>query len=281
MPLVRIVLCLVLVSGCFATICLSHPGNHGPQRIAPDNQIVPLDVGTVPEIPVSERVILRVRIVDANSGVLLPHRVRITDVQGRYYPPRGHTELGELVGHVDNATLEPDVVNRGNKSWAMIEDGTFTVHLRALDGYTVRLFHGLEFEQPAVTLNLACLARQTLERTFELNQGIDMQALGWMSADSHVHSLSPEGAVKQMKIEDVDYTNLMFIGPEHPLYTRGSVTGKPHPVSTKDHIVYVSQEVRDREQGHVTLMGMRDPIEPVLVYTGTGKTNPNLDRTSH
>ncbi|MDA0347383.1 MAG: CehA/McbA family metallohydrolase [Verrucomicrobia bacterium] len=274
MPSARLAIFLVLQISFSFSICTAHPGVHGTQRIAPNNQTVPLDVGTVPVIPEDQRVILKARVVNAHSGVPVPHRVRITDSQDRYYPPMGHTELGELEGHVDNATLEPDLVNRGNRSWAMIEDGTFTVHLRAIDGYSLRFFHGFEYEQPTIALNLSGQAGQTIVRTFKLKQGIDMQARGWMNADSHVHSLSPEGALRQMEIEDVDYTNLMFIGPEHPLYTRGLVTGKPNPVSTKDRIVYVSQEVRDMEQGHMTLMGMKDPIEPVLVYTGTGKTEP-------
>ncbi|QXD26115.1 CehA/McbA family metallohydrolase [Opitutia bacterium ISCC 51] len=257
-----------------ALILQAHPGAHGTQRIAPNNQTVPLDIGTIPTIPEEELVIMKAKVVNAHSGVLLPHRIRITDSQDRYYPPIGHTELGELEGHADNVTLEPDLINRGNKSWAMIEDGKFTVRLRAIDGYSVRLFHGFEFTQPVYEMNLSGKAGQTMERTFELKQHIDMQARGWMSADSHVHSLSPEGAMRQMAVEDVDYTNLMFIGPKHPLYTRGMVTGKPNPVSTKDRIVYVSQEVRDMEQGHMTLMGMQEPIEPVLVYTGTGKNEP-------
>lgn len=274
MPFFRSTLSLFLVIISFSSIGHSHPGAHGTQRIAPNNQTVPLDIGTIPTIPEEDLVILKARVVNAHSGVPLPHRVRISDAQGRYYPPLGHTELGELEGHVDNVTLEPDLVNRGNKSWAMIEDGEFTVRLRAINGYSVRLFHGFEYTQPTVSLNLAGLAGQTIERTFELKQHIDMQARGWMSADSHVHSLSPEGAMRQMEIEDVDYTNLMFIGPKHPLYTQGLVTGKPNPASTKDRIVYVSQEVRDMEQGHMTLMGMKHPIEPVLVYTGTGKNEP-------
>lgn len=274
MTSIRVAICLFLLINGFSMVSHAHPGIHGEQRIAPDNQTTPLDVGTLPEIPESERMSLRARVVDSSTGQLLPHRVRITDSHGRYYPPTGHTELGELDGHVDNVTLEPDVVNRGNLSWAMIETGTFEVPLRINETYTIHLSHGFEYDQPKITFTSGNKADATLEQTFEMTQGIDMQARGWMSADSHVHSLSPEGALRQMEIEDVDYINLMFIGPEHPLLTRGFVTGKPHPVSTKDRIVYVSQEVRDMEQGHMTLLGMKRPIEPILVYTGTGKREP-------
>lgn len=268
-----IALALLFMPG-IVPFAVAHPGLHGTQRIAPNNQTVPLDVGIIPEIPDSELVILKVRVVDADTGAPLPHRVRITDQRDRYYPPLGHTDLVALEGHVDNASLEPDVVNSDNRTWANIQDGVFTVRLRALEGYTIHLAHGFEYTRPTFQIDLANKLGQTVERTFKLKQGIDMGALGWMSADSHIHSLSPVGAINQMAIEDVDYTNLMFIGPQHPLYLRGLVTGEPNPISTKDRIVYVSQEVRDMNQGHMTLMGMRYPIEPVLVYTGTGRREP-------
>jgi hypothetical protein len=60
----------------------------------------------------------------------------------------------------------------------------------------------------------------------------------------------------------------MFIGPGHPLWRRGDLTGKPHQVSTRDYIVYVSQEIRDANQGHMTLLGIRKPVNPIRAYTG-------------
>ena len=90
-----------------------------------------------------------------------------------------------------------------------------------------------------------------------------------MSADTHVHNLTPLGASRQMPVEAIDYVNLMFIGRRHPLYRRKFLTGNPATVSTADHIVYVSQEVRDANQGHMTLIGMKMPIEPIRVYTGS------------
>lgn len=258
----------------FPPVASAHPGAHGEIRVAPNVQTEPLDVGTIPNIPDEEAVMLAVRVVDADSGSVLPHRVRITDAEGRYYPPEGHTELGELEGHVNNVTLEPDLINRGGRGWAMIEDGGFRARVRAIDGYAIRVAHGLEYERPVLGLNLKGMAGKTVEKIFKFRRGIDMQARGWMSADSHVHSLSPEGALRQMRVEDVDYTNLMFFGPDHPLFTRGLVTGSPDPVSTAERIVYVSQEVRDMNLGHMTLLGMRTPIEPARLYTGTGKTEP-------
>jgi len=96
-----------------------------------------------------------------------------------------------------------------------------------------------------------------------------------MSADTHVHNLTPAGAAEQMKVEDIDYVNLMFIGEGHPLWKRGLVTGRADKASTADRIVFVSQEVRDANQGHLTLLGMREPIRPIQAYTGR-ELNPKM-----
>ena len=259
---------------CLPTVAFAHPGPHERPRGAPDNQTEPLEPGTKPDIPEAERVAMEVRIVDADTGGLLPHRVRILDGEGKYYPPEGHVEIDWPEWHTHNVSLEPDVSNR-KKAWAMIESGQFTVHLRARDGQTMLVEHGLEYERAKFPLNLAGEAGKTLTRTFKMPRGINMRSKGWMSADTHVHNLAPLGALRQMKIEGIDYVNLMFIGPGHVLLRRGFVTGKPADVSTKDHIVYVSQEVRDANQGHMTLLGMREPIRPIQGYTGR-ELDPNV-----
>ena len=242
-------------------------GKLGRPRTAPNDQVEPLEPGTKPDIPVAERVTLKVKLVDADTKRLLPHRVHIEDADGNYYPPEGHLEIEEPRWHTTNVSYEPNVINRG-KVWAMIESGSFTVHLRARKGYKLQVSHGLEYEQKTFTLDLADMAGKTVSRTFSLPRGINMRAKGWMSADTHVHNLSPKGALRQMGIEGIDYVNLMFIGPGHPLWKRGYVTGKPWVLSTKDKIIFVSQEVRDANQGHMTLLGMSEPIQPIRAYTG-------------
>ena len=245
----------------------AHSGPHERAKGATNTQTEPLETGAKPDIPAAERVVVAVKVVDAETGAALPHRVRILDAEGKYYPPQGHLAIDWPKRHTNNVSYEPDVSNRG-KVWAMIEDGRFSVHLRATDGIRVMVEHGLEYERAKFALDLTGQAGKKLTRTFKMKRGIDMRSKGWMSADTHVHNLAPLGALRQMRIEGIDYVNLMFIGPGHPLLRRGFVNGKPAEVSTKDHIVYVSQEVRDANQGHMTLLGMREPIKPIRAYTG-------------
>jgi len=241
-----------------------------PPRVAPDNQTEPLEVGTIPEIDPAEQVILEVTVLGTDSRQLLPHRVHVDDADGNYYPPEGHFDIEPANWNTNNVSYEPDTINDGY-DWAMIPEGKFKVRVRASNSVQLKFAHGLEYPITIVSLDLAEMAGKRLEKTFSLRRGINMRARGWMSADTHVHNLTPLGAIRQMPVEAIDYVNLMFIGPKHPLYRRGLLTGKPADVSTDDHIVYVSQEVRDANQGHMTLIGIKTPIRPIRVYTGVEK----------
>ena len=136
-----------------------------------------------------------------------------------------------------------------------------------------------EYARIAELLDLRRLGGETVERRFVLQREIDMQKLGWMSADTHVHALSPTGALRQMEVEDLDYVNLMLIGDKHYLYKQGLLTGAPVELPSTNRIVYVSQELRDHNQGHITLLGIRQPIQPLRDFQGRDinqpETSPN------
>lgn len=220
------------------------------------------------EIAGVDNVIVRGRVVDAKTGEALPCRIHIENRDGIYYAPEGHKAISMPKVNNNGIVHEADVINRG-KVWAVIEEGSFAVSLPAIDGYRVEIAHGLEYELPLIALDLDGQSDK-VERTFTLKRGINMRERNWMSADTHVHNLMPEGTYRQMRVEALDYVNLMFIGPEHPLFKAGYVTGTPTIV--KDgRIVYVSQEVRDAQQGHMTLLGITDPIEPIRVFTGVDR----------
>ncbi|MCL5271323.1 MAG: CehA/McbA family metallohydrolase [bacterium] len=219
----------------------------------------------IPEYPGVPRVKIIGHIVDAVTSEPLAFRVHIENAEGVYFPPEGHLAIDDPKQNNQGIRFEPDVINRG-KNWAFIEDGTFTVELPAMDGYTFEFVRGLEYERPVIKVDLAGKSGP-IEGTLPLKRGINMREKMWMSADTHVHNLMPEAAWRQMKGEALDYVNLMFIGAGHPLWKGGLVTGKP-AIDKDGYIVYVSQEVRDAQLGHMTLLAMKRPIQPINGYTG-------------
>jgi hypothetical protein len=104
---------------------------------------------------------------------------------------------------------------------------------------------------------------------------IDMRAQGYLSGDSHVHFLSQAESHTQMRAEDLHVLNLL-VGD----FTsdRGKFTGKLDPVSTPDHAVFVGQEFRDWQNGHVILLGIKQLVEPFEPFGGKfqDRHEPNL-----
>jgi hypothetical protein len=78
-----------------------------------------------------------------------------------------------------------------------------------------------------------------------------------------------------MRAEDLHILNLLVSDFTND---RQKFTGKLDPVSTADHTVYVGQEARDWQNGHVCLLGIRKIIEPFEPFGGKfqNRVEPNL-----
>jgi hypothetical protein len=111
--------------------------------------------------------------------------------------------------------------------------------------------------------------------TFRPRRWIDMGELGYVSGDTHVHYLSQPESHLQMRAEDLNVLNLLV---SDFTSDREKFTGKLDEVSTPGHAVFVGQESRDWQQGHVLLLGLRRIVEPFEPFGGTfqGKTERNL-----
>ncbi len=177
-------------------------------------------------------------VVDDRTGSALAARVQATDRCGRVIeiagPPHAHVEyLG--------------------KRWCYV-DGSFSLPLPK-DGAEVEVWRGLETIPQKETIVPA--AGQVVRRTFQLHRWIDTGRLGFVNGDIHAHVPLPVEAHLQMRAEDLNAVNLLAgeIGNLIPHFT-----GKADPVSTPGHEVYVAQEVRDWQMGHLTLLGLQKMV---------------------
>ena len=102
-----------------------------------------------------------------------------------------------------------------------------------------------------------------------------MRELGYLSGDTHVHLLSQSESHLQMRAEDLNVLNLLVSDFTHD---KEKFTGKLDGVSTANHAVFVGQEARDWQQGHVTLLRIKKLVEPMEPFGGTfqGRSEPNL-----
>jgi hypothetical protein len=111
--------------------------------------------------------------------------------------------------------------------------------------------------------------------TFRLRRWTDMRERGYLSGDTHVHFLSQAESHAQMRAEDLNVVNLLVSDFTND---KEKFTGKLDPVSTPGHDVFVGQESRDWQHGHVILLGINRIVEPLEPFGGKfqDRSEPNL-----
>jgi len=215
------------------------------------------------EVLTPERTWVHVRLEDAESSKPTAARVHFRSPDGRYFPPYGHR-------HEVNANWFEDYagdLKLGNTQYAYV-DGTFQIELPVGDVY-VEIFKGFEYQPLRKRLTIAPGQR---ELTLKLARPLNWRAHGWVTADTHVHFISPQTAWLEGQAEGVNLINLLA-SQWGDLYTNvADITGEVSGVSTDDTVVYVGTENRQHLLGHISLLGVQgEPIYP-MTTAGPGES---------
>lgn len=198
---------------------------------------------------------VRVSVVDDASGHPIPCRVHFRSPEGLPYQPHGHHD------HV-NANLKTWHVDIGGDlrlgqiNYAYT-DGTCQGWLPRGE-VLVDVARGFEYEPLRTSVTI--VAGQQ-ELTLRLKRWADMNARRWFSGDTHVHFLGANGAHREAQAEDLNVVNLLqsqwghlFTNAEDALGATFSDGGRT--------IVYTSQENRQHLLGHLSLLGLKQPVMP-------------------
>ena len=181
-----------------------------------------------------------------------PARVTVVASDGRAYAPRGgfHRVLSPTETHYFRTA------------------GAFEVEVPAGE-VTVTVRRGLEYRP--ITAAVQVREGGSIEERFELARLVDAAAMGWYAGDTHVHDLHQGryGLTHQDFFNDLVSEDLrVSISLIHMDGTRlmgrwDDLTGRPHPLSTGDHILLYAQEFRGA-YGHVGLAGVSEFITPLI-----------------
>ena len=112
--------------------------------------------------------------------------------------------------------------------------------------------------------------------TFRLRRWMDMRELGYRERRyPRSSSVAIRRRICRCEAEDLNVLNLLVSDFTND---REKFTGKLDPVSTPGHAVFVGQESRDWQHGHVILLGINRIVEPFEPFGGTfqGRNEPNL-----
>ncbi len=198
---------------------------------------------------------VHVEVVDASTGRPTPSRIHFRAPDGRYLPPYGHRhEVNDNWFEDYGADLK-----LGATQYAYV-DGRFQVELPVGDVY-VEVAKGFEYRP--VRRRLAVAPGQGALR-LDLERPLDLRRLGWVTADTHVHFITPQTAWLEAQGEGVNLVNLLA-SQWGDLFTNfGDLSGGASGVSRDDTLVWVGTENRQHMLGHMSLLGGKgDPVTPM------------------
>lgn len=210
---------------------------------------------TIVAVPAAHRPVT-LRFVDAESGSPIAVRLHLHGTSGEYLPPRGHhRKVNPLWGH-DTAG---EFVNLENQ-YCYVE-GECVADL-PLGTVFIEALHGLEHRPIRTSFEVA---PSTSELVFEHQKVLRWRERGWVSADTHVHFLSPHTARLEASAEGINVTNLLASQWGEMYSNVGDFDGRTtlgaHSVDgTGEHLVRVGTENRMQVLGHIGLLGYSGPM---------------------
>jgi hypothetical protein len=192
---------------------------------------------------------------DAATGQLTPTRVHIAGPNGNYIPPYGHHEV------VNDRWFEDygGDLKLGRASYAYVP-GSFQVELPVGEVY-IELWKGFEYEP--LRKKIAIRPGQR-ELDLEINRAINLRQSGWVTADTHVHFISPQTAWLEGQCEGLNLINLLASQWGRLFTNAADISGELSGCSKNDTLVWVGTENRNHLLGHISMLGAHgDPVFPM------------------
>ena len=199
---------------------------------------------------------VRTTVVDDETGQPVPCRVHFRSPDGIPYQPHGHHNRINANMNTWHIDVGGDV-RLGGMSYAYV-DGTCQGWLPRGE-VIVDVARGFEYEPVRTRVTIAPGQQ---ELTLRLKRWCNMNARRWFSGDTHVHFLSTQGSHTEARGEDLNVVNLLQSQWGHLYTNTEEFTGGESRSRDGRTIVYVSQENRQHMLGHLTLLGLSQPVMP-------------------
>ncbi len=198
---------------------------------------------------------LHVTVVDEATGKPTPTRVHFCGSHGEYLPPYGHHEV------VNDRWFEDYAgdLQLGGTSYAYVP-GRFQIELPVGEAYC-EITKGFEYAPLRRRLEIRPGQR---ELEIRVQRGADWRRQGWVTADTHVHFISPQTAWLEGQAEGLNLINLLASQWGRLFTNAADITGEASGCSRDDTIVWVGTENRHHLLGHISMLGTHgDPVFPM------------------
>ncbi|MBX3029718.1 MAG: CehA/McbA family metallohydrolase [Chloroflexi bacterium] len=199
---------------------------------------------------------VRVTVTDESTGRPMPCRIAFLSPDGDGWAPHGHHSQvfsglpdwnGDIGGDVRMGSITYAAIDGRCEGW--LPRGEVIVD--AACGFEVEPLRTRVTIEPGQT-----------ELRLTMRRWSDLAADGWYSGDTHVHFLSPQGALTEAAAEDLAVVNLLQAQWGHLFTNTEDFTGGPLVSADGRRIVWVGQENRQHILGHLNLLGIREPVSP-------------------
>ena len=185
----------------------------------------------------------QITIVDDLTGEQMAARVSVSDTFGNSI-------------HMDDKRSHVEYLG---KHWYYVE-GSFSFTSTGQD-VKLEIMRGPETLPVKISLE-----KDSHNKIIRLHRWINMRQQGYMNGDIHIHTPFSEEAHFQMKAEDLNVLNIL-VGED--TVKNKQFTGQIDPASSPGHTIYVAQEVRDWQMGHLTLLGLSSMVPGYPIVGGT------------
>jgi len=188
---------------------------------------------------------MQVEIIDGSTGTPTPVRLHISGAAGEYIAPYGHHEQVNVNWFEDyGADLKV-----GGRSYAYVP-GVFTTDLPTGDLY-IEMYKGFEYRATRCKVTVRPGQKKLRLR---IDRWQDLRSEGWVTADTHVHFLSPQTAWLEAQCEGVNVVNLLASQWGRLFTNVGDISGRVGVVEN-DTVVWVGTENRNHMLGHISMLG--------------------------
>jgi len=198
---------------------------------------------------------VNLRVVDSLSGEPVAARVHLHGSEGEPLVPEDRHRRPVLTWLVDDGI---DFTQDGFHLHSYV-DGATRIRL-PLGRVYIEATKGFEYRRCRMAVDIH---PDTDEVVITLTRELDWRSRGWVTADTHVHSLSPVAALLQGAAEGVNLTNLLASQWGEYMTNTGDFDGRSTLArdelgSRNEYLVRVGTENRQQNLGHISLLAYSD-----------------------
>ncbi|MCL2158460.1 MAG: CehA/McbA family metallohydrolase, partial [Oscillospiraceae bacterium] len=189
---------------------------------------------------------VKVKVCD-EGGVPVPVKIHAHGAAGEYLPPKNRHRLPNPYWFEDYST---DYTRDWH--WCTYIDGTAEYNLPTGEVF-FEVSKGFEIEPLRQRVEIT---PETSEVKITLKRMVNWRAKGWVTADTHVHFLSPQTALLEAEAEGVNVVNLLASQWGELFTNIGDFTGAGETIKANgEYMVRVGTENRQHILGHISLLG--------------------------